>query len=32
MFCLMFDIAAGACLAWRLLQRSGVAAEPDRSS
>lgn len=32
MFCLMFDIAAGAYLAWRLLQRSGVTAEPGRSS
>jgi hypothetical protein len=29
MFCLMFDIAAGAYLAWRLLQRSGVSAGPD---
>jgi len=26
MFCLMFDVAAGAYLAWRLLQRSGVTA------
>jgi len=32
MFCLMFDIAAGAYLAWRLLQRPGVAAEPSRPS
>lgn len=32
MFCLMFDIAAGAYLAWRLLQRSGVTAEPGRPS
>ena len=31
MFCLMFDIAAGAYLAWRLLQRSGVTAEPNRA-
>lgn len=30
MFCLMFDIAAGGYLAWRLLQRSGVTAEPSR--
>ena len=31
MFCLMFDIAAGAYLAWSLLQRSGVTAEPNRA-
>jgi hypothetical protein len=30
MFCLMFDVAAGAYLAWRLIQRSGVTAEPSR--
>jgi len=30
MFCLMFDVAAAAYLAWRLLQRSGVTAEPSR--
>jgi hypothetical protein len=30
MFCLMFDIAAAAYLAGRLLQRSGVMAEPSR--
>jgi hypothetical protein len=30
MFCLMFDVAAAAYLAWRLLQRSGVTAEPGR--
>ena len=32
MFCLMFDVAAALYLAWRLLQRSGVAAEPSRPS
>jgi hypothetical protein len=30
MFCLMFDVAAAAYLAWRLLERSGVTAEPSR--
>jgi hypothetical protein len=30
MFCLMFDVAAAAYLAGRLLQRSGVTAEPTR--
>jgi hypothetical protein len=28
MFCLMFDVTAGAYLAWRLLQRSVVAVKP----
>jgi hypothetical protein len=32
MFCLMFDVAAAAYLAWRLLQPSGVTAEPSRPS
>jgi len=32
MFCLMFDIAAAAYLAWRLIQRSCVTAEPRPSS
>jgi hypothetical protein len=32
MFCLMFDVAAGAYLAWRLFQPSGVTAEPSRRS
>jgi hypothetical protein len=32
MFCLMFDVAAAAYLARRLLQRSGVTAQPSRPS
>lgn len=32
MFCLMFDVAAAAYLAGRLLQRSGVTAEPRQPS
>jgi len=32
MFCLMFDVAAAAYLASRLLQRSGVTAAPSRPS
>jgi hypothetical protein len=31
MFCLAFDVTAGAYLAWRLRQRSVVTAEPNRS-
>ena len=31
MFCLTFDVTAGAYLAWRLRQRSVVTAEPSRS-
>lgn len=31
MFCLSFDVAAAAYLAWRLVQRSGVTAKPWQS-